>query len=243
MKQLPKANYPIYTIEIPSTKEKKHFRPFLVKENKILMIAQSSEDEIIMIDSLKSVIQSTCMDEIDVDELAVFDLEYILVKLRSISIGTGVVLRMRCDAETGHEEERSRYTTVNLNLDDIEVEGIEQFKRDVKLSDDLVLKMKIPNFEFIKSVAEHNESDYESNIALLAKSIDKIITSDEVIDVETDTTIEDMIEWIQELTEEQYDKIIQYFQSIPKCRIKVEWNCENCGKHNSQYITGIIGFF
>lgn len=243
MKQLPKAKYPIYTIEIPSTKETKRFRPFLVKENKVLMIAQSSEDEIVMIDSLKSVIQSTCMDEINVDELAVFDLEYILVKLRSISIGTGVVLRMRCDAEEGHEEERSRYTTVNLNLDNIEIDGIDNFNQNVKLANDLALKMKIPNLEFIKTVAEHNQDDYESNIALLAKSIDKIITEDEVIDVETDTSIEDMIEWVQELTEEQYDKIIQYFQSIPKCKIKVEWDCENCGKHNSQYITGIIGFF
>lgn len=235
--------YTIYEILVPSKGKKYRFRPFLVKEHKMLMIAQSSADNMVMLNTLKSIISNCCVEDnpsLDVDSLATFDFEYLLIKLRSISVDTNVTLNVTCsDLHDGYPEE-TRTTQIQLNLDNIEIVGIDQYSTKVKLSDDLFVIMKLPTMAMIDSIPEPN--DYEGNLKKVAAQIDKIFNNDEVFDV-SEYTIDDLEQWLEQLTEDQLQNLLKYFNSIPYCQIKVEWTCPHCGKRNIRYIKGISYFF
>ena len=244
LKPLPiNTAYTVHEILIPSKGKKYRFRPFLVKEHKMLMIAQTSEDNMTMLNTLKAIIGSCCVEDdppLDVDSLATFDFEYLLIKLRSISVDTSVTLNVTCDDSHSGFPEETRTTQIQLNLDDIEIVGIQQYSTKVKLSDDLFVIMKLPTLSMVDSIPEPN--DYEGNLKKVAQQIDKICTTEEVFDV-SEYSLSDMEQWLEQLTEEQLQNLLQYFNSIPYCRIKVEWTCPHCGKRNVRYIEGISYFF
>ena len=243
LKPLPiNTAYTIHEILVPSLGKKLRFRPFLVKENKMLMIAQQSGDTEQMFNTLKGVIGSCCVEDppLDVDNLATFDMEYLLIKLRSISIDNIVTLSVTCDDPHNGYPEETRKTEINLNLDDIEIVGLDKYNTKVKLSDDLYVIMKMPTLSMLDTIPQ--PGDYQGNLEKVALQIDKICTADEVFDV-SEYTNEQLEQWIEQLTEEQLEKFLEYFQNIPYCRIKVEWTCPHCGKRNIRYIEGVSYFF
>lgn len=244
LKPLPiNTSFTVHEILVPSQGKKYRFRPFLVKENKMLMIAQSSEDPTEMLNTLKAVIASCCLDEpgIDVDKLATFDFEYLLIQLRSISIDSNVTLNVTCDDPHDGFEPETRKTQIQLDLQNIEIVGLQDYSTKVKLSDDLYVIMKLPTLEMLESIPQAN--DYEGNLVKVAAQIDKICTIDEVFDVGGNYSAKEVEQWLEMLTEEQLDRLVDYFDSIPYCRIKVEWTCPHCGKRNIRYIEGISYFF
>ena len=249
MKLRPPNDYTIYTFEIPSTGEKKRFRPFLVKENKALMIAQATEDESVMIETLKNIIQSTCMDEIDTEQLATFDCEYLLLKLRSISMGDTVELYFYCDAENGEihktEDDENRKVIIPFNLGEVSIENIEGYTRDLRLSDTLMIRMATPNLTMVNKISELSEDDGIDNyIKVIATSIEQIITEEEVITLtDGDISTEELVEWLEMLTQEQFDIIIDFFKNIPFCCMDVRWTCPVCGKENVRKVGGLLSFF
>lgn len=249
---LPKPiNYSIHEILIPSIGKKLRFRPFLVKEYKALTIAEGSKDPREMLNTLKGIIQSTCLEKtpIDVDNLATFDFEYILIKLRSISVGSNVQLSIKCQHPEAHEgmDADSLQCDVMLDLNNIEVVGLKDYKTKIKLSDDCVVIMKKPTVELVDQLAriEQEGDDYEFIVERLAKQIDKIATGEEVFEVadNPEFNIDEVRDWIDNLTEEQYSKLNDYFKTIPYCRIKIEWTCPVCGNSNTIYIQGLDYFF
>lgn len=250
MKNLPVNDYTIYTFKIPSTGEEKRFRPFVMKENKALLIAQASEDDNIMLNTLKSVLQSTCMDDIDVDALSSFDCEYLLIKLRSISISDSVMVTFMCNGDSEkHDTQKSREYTTKLDLGKIEVVGLDKFSLDIKMSENLYVKMKLPTLETIRKITSFsngNNSDedvFDALIPIVASLIDYIADGEEVIRIDDEVSNEELIEWIEQLTQDQFDKLITFCKSIPYCRTIVEWDCPLCGHHNVRVISGISSFF
>ena len=242
MKKLPTANYPIHNFLIPSLGREYRFRPFLVKENKALMIAQGSEDQKVMIETLKSVIQSCLMDEtVNVDDLTVFDCEYLLIKLRAISIGEEITVMLNCSDE--HEgNEASRIFGVACDLNKVEVVGLEDYNPCIKLSDNLMIKMSAPTIDTLISLTKNTENEYEENFKLIVTLIKEIITTEEVIDC-SEIEPKELVDWVNELPTDEYEKILRFIQNLPKVRIKVEWDCPYCGKHNTRYLQGLMVFF
>lgn len=243
LKPLPtNTSYTVHEILIPSMGKKLRFRPFLVKENKALMIAQASNDQLVMLNTLKSIVASCCVEQqpLDVDQLATFDFEYLLIRLRSISVDNNVTLNVVCEDPHDGMPEQSRTSQVLLNLDNIEVIGLEKYKTKIRLSDDLFVLMKKPTMEMLEEQEE--VTDYESNIHHVMKQIDKICTDDEVYDV-SEYTEQQLLDWIDGLTDTQLQNMLEYFNTIPYCRIKVEWTCPVCGKRNVRYIEGVSSFF
>lgn len=242
MIKLPTANYPIHTFHIPSLDRECRFRPFLVKENKALMIAQGTEDPVVMVNTLKSVIQSCALDELNVDDLAVFDCEYLLIKLRAISVGEEVTVMLQCsDAHDGNEA--SRVFGVACDLNKVEVVGLENFNPNVKLSDNLMVKMSAPTIESLQAMSNTNEeNEYETNFKIVTSLIKEIVTPDEVIDC-SEIDPADMKEWVENLTTDEYSKILDFVQNLPRVQLRVEWDCPFCGKHNVRYLSGLMVFF
>ena len=229
LKPLPiNTAYTVHEILIPSLGKKLRFRPFLVKENKMLMIAQASEDNMQMLNTLKAIIASCCVEEqpLNVDQLATFDFEYLLIKLRSISVDSNVELNVTCSDPHSGFDESTRTTQLLLDLNNIEIVGLENYSTKVKLSDDLYVIMKVPSLNMIENVAAQ---------------LDKICTQEEVFDC-SEYSPDQVEQWLEQLTSAQLEKLIEYFQSIPYCRIKVEWTCPHCGKRNVRYIEGITYF-
>ena len=245
MKQLPiNTGYTVHEILVPSLGKKLRFRPFLVRENKALMIAQSSENVIEQLNTLKSIVQATCVEDqtLDVDKLTTFDFEYLLIMLRSISIDKNITLKVTCDNDEAHEgmEDQPRETNVLLDLTTVEVVGLKDYNPKVKLSDDLMVIMKITNVEMLDNLPNNN--DIEQDLKAVSMQIDKICTTEEVFDA-SEYTPEQMLDWIENLTQQQLNNLLDYFKHIPYCRLRVEWTCPTCGKKNIQYIEGISYFF
>ncbi len=243
LKPLPTNNsYTVHEILVPSLNKKLRFRPFLVKDNKALMIAQNSGDIDIMLDTLKSIIQSCCVESepLDADKLATFDFEYLLIKLRSISVDPRITLNVKCQFEHSGMDPKTRDHQVMMDLNSVEVVGLEQYKTKIDLGDGLYVLMKQPTMDMIDNVPD--PTDYEGNLRKVLVQIDKICTEDEVYDV-SEYTEEMLLDWIGDLTDTQLEKLVGYFRSIPYCRIKVEWTCPVCGQRNIQYIEGISYFF
>lgn len=242
LKPLPiNTAYTVHEILIPSQGKKLRFRPFLVKENKMLMIAQASEDTTQMLETLKAIIGSCCVEEhpLDVDKLATFDFEYLLIKLRSISIDHNVELNVTCSDPHSGFEQSTRTTQLLLDLDNIEIVGLENYSTKVKLSDDLFVIMKVPSLEMLDSIPDIE--NYKDNLSMVAAQLDKICTTEEVFDC-SEYSLEQVEQWLEQLTSTQLENLLAYFQSIPYCRIKVEWTCPHCGKRNVRYIEGITYF-
>lgn len=243
MKKLPTSDYPIYNFLVPSLKKEHRFRPFLVKEQKALMIAQATEDPRNMVETLRSVIGSCLMDDgVDVDELTVFDCEYLLVKLRAISVGDEVTVMLKCsDKHEGNEE--SRVFGVAVDLNKVEVHGLDEFDPEIRIGDKLMVRMAAPTLDSMLYAGEADGMDeYEKNFRLVASLIKEIVTEDEVIDC-SEFSVDEMCEWLEGLTAEGYEKILNFVKNLPKVVIRAEWDCPFCGKHNVRLLSGLSVFF
>ena len=240
------TDYTVFRFLIPSMGVEKKFRPFTVKENKALLAAQSTEDEIVMIDTLKQVISNCCLDDLDVEKIAMFDAEYLLIKLRGVSINNSVNLIATCSDLHDGLPENTRKNEIVLDLDNIEVFGIEDYNPHIKMSDTMVVNMKAPTLDLLKKLrAENNNNfneDYNAIVHNIGIMIDTIVTQDEVIDA-NDISIQELNTWLESLTETQFMKLYAYFTTFPKCRVKLEWTCPVCGKRNMQYLEGVSYFF
>ena len=241
------TDYTVYRFLVPSLGVEKKFRPFTVKENKALLTAQSVDDHDVMMDTLKLIIGNCCLEEIDVDQLALFDAEYLLIKLRSISIGKESSLILMCpDSHDGHPEQ-TRQNEVFVDLDNIEIVGLDKYKTSVRLSDSMMVEMNPPTLDLIKKLQQvPSDATYEqrydiaiTNIRHLMKAI---VTEDEVIKV-NECGVQDIREWLESLTEDSFELLHSQIQNIPYCRIKLDWVCPFCGKRNVRYLEGLSYFF
>lgn len=244
-KYIPTIDSAIYSFGIPSQGMKEYrFRPFRMRENQALLAAESTDDDITMVETLKQVISTCCLDPIDVDSLACWDIEWLLLKLRSVSVVNVVDYYFYCDDEEAHKSDPdSARQLIRLNLDTVEVVNGENYTNEIELADDYILVMKTPTLQLISAMAEVQESDqFNAVINVVAHTIDKLVTKNEVIDF-SEFSIQEVVDWLMDLSGEMYNKILDFYANLPYCRIKVEWTCPVCGKKNVQYVNGFLNFF
>ena len=237
---LPQVNASRYTTVIPSTGKKIEFRPFLVKEEKLLMVALESKDQKLVVRTLKDVVDSCTFGKVDVNDLAAFDLEYLFLQLRAKSVGETAKIAVKC-------EECDTNMNHNVVLEDIKIE-IPKDDKIVMLSDSVGLKFKYPSvsdmdklqFEDIDNMKP--EQQLAVTEALILISLDNIFDDDEVHAVENYTE-DELVDFIGGLNAEQFTRITAWFSNMPALKHNLKWDCKNCGHKNDIEIRGLQSFF
>lgn len=238
---LPTIATPIYTIEIPSTKQQFKFRPFTVRDEKALLIAQESSDVGVMLDTVKEVIASCAKTPIEVEKLASFDIEYIFLQIRAKSIGEVVELLFECDEDHGADNDKA-IARVPLNLESVKVEFFQGNDNKIGLFDDVGIVMKYPSFATLKKIETLEPGDIDTEFEVVLDCIDFIYDNNEVHPAREQKR-EELMKFLEELTTEQFDKIRQYFNTLPKLRAYIDYTCPLCQKQHKKYMEGLASFF
>jgi len=234
---LPLQNTPLYSLNIPSTGKEIKYRPFLVKDEKALMIAQQSEDLDVMVSTLKSVIQSCVTDKVEVNNLAIFDLEYMFSQIRAKSVGEYSDLVFTC----GHcNNEKNKYT-LRLDISKLQVTKNPDHTNKIPLFDNVGVIMKYPNLDILKKI-DKGFDDADNVIDIIIDCIDTIYTDTELFHAKEQTK-QELKEFVENLTKEQFDKLESFFATMPKLQHLVEFDCPACGGHNKSMVEGVQNFF
>lgn len=238
---LPMNATPVYTITVPSTKSSFKFRPFLVKDEKALLVAQQSEDTTVMLDTIKEVIKSCAKADIDVDKLASFDIEYIFLQLRAKSVGETVELMFQCDEDHGEQNEKAR-APVTIDLNSVAVVVPEGHTSKISLFGDVGIALKYPTIETLKKLEQANSDDIEQVFDVVVDCIDYIYNSEEVFPAHEQKK-EELIQFLENLTSEQFNNVQQFFRTMPALKVDIAYTCPVCGKQHNKYLEGLESFF
>lgn len=226
---LPKIKHPTYPIVIPSTKQKISIRPFTVQEEKLLLMAKSSEKTEDIINCMHQIVQNCIIDPIEVEKLATFDIEYIFIKLRSKSVGEMVDLEYT-DSEAGK-------VSFQVNLEEVEVKFNPEHTNKINIYDDIYCKMKYPTLDDMRAV---NGDITESNISdILYKCIDQMYDDNEVY---TEFTKEELEDFINNLPIESVSNITKFFDTMPAVEHRVILKNRD-GDTKEVVLRGINSFF
>lgn len=229
---------PKYDTVVPSTKKKIRFRPFLVKEQKTLLIAYESKDKTAMIRAMIDTIKSCVVDEVDVYKLSTFDIDYLFAQIRAKSVGENTQLLFNCsECDTQNE--------VNVDISKARVDISPDVESTIKITDTISVKMKYPDYNyFIKNIQmfDESKSGVESLTDIVVSCIDTVLTEDEAIRI-ADEPREEVITFIESLTSEQFEKINKFIESLPKIKQEVKFSCANCQHENVRTLEGLEDFF
>ena len=209
---LPKISTPTYELELPSTGETIQYRPFLVKEEKLLVIALESEDTKQITTAIKTVIKNCILTKnIKVENLPTFDIEYLFLNIRGKSVGEELEVNIICpdDGET--------QVPVKINLDDIKVQKNEEHTNRIKLDDSIMMQMKYPSLDqFIKNNFDFSDKNaMDQSFELIGSCIDKIFTEDEVWST-SDVTKKELNDFLESMNSSQFKDIEKFFETMPK---------------------------
>lgn len=240
---LPMNTMPTFNLKVPSTGKTIKYRPFVVKEEKALLIAHQSEDVKVMVDTLKGVIKTCVLDEIDVDSLATFDLEYIFTKIRGKSVGESIDLLFQCDEDHGEELNKKAVTKVSVDIGTLEVVRNPDHTNKIELFSDVGVVMKYPSIDISKEIENTDGTTNVDNIfKVVMDSIDFVYQGEDVYYAK-DQTREELAQFVNNLTSEQFARIQKFFETMPKLSTTVEYTCPICGKHHKRVLEGLNNFF
>jgi hypothetical protein len=238
---LPVMSTPTYNLVIPSTKKSVKYRPFLVKEEKALLIAQQSEDMTVMVDTLKDIISACVIDNIDVNSLATFDIEYIFTQLRANSVGEIVELLFPCDVDHGDQNDKAKIK-ISIDLTKLAVDVPEEHNKKIELFGNVGVIMKYPSIEIMSRLEKLDTDDVDNIFDVIADSIDCIYEGEKVYHGKEQKK-EELIEFLNNLNTAQFGNIQKFFTTMPRIKKEVEYNCPVCSKHHSVTLEGMQSFF
>lgn len=233
---LPKLNdKPKYELTIPSTGKKVKFRPYLVKEEKILMMALESGDQVSALNSVIDTIQACVSEDIDRSKLSLFDIEYMFIKIRSKSVGEVSEIGIKCSS-------CSQSNSVEVDLDSVEVVFPQESKNEIEITDGISIKMKYPGISDVSDIDSRGLSETERVFALIGKCIESVTTEDEFILIK-DTPEEEVSDFIESLSGSQFQNIKSFIDTIPSVQKEVKFLCQSCGTPNTIMLRGLDDFF
>lgn len=240
---LPKIDLPTYDITLVSRGVTK-FRPFTVREQKILMTALESGEFDSAVGAIKQVISNCLLDKINVDELPMIDLELLFLAIRSKSMGERLNLYFKCDQEvptdtTGNTKPCGMLLEIDVNID--QLEPIKLPQRRVELTPEIVVEMKFPSFALVNLLKKATNM-IDAEFIVIGGCMDKFYKGNEVINV-NDAKIEEVVGFLDNLTEDKYEKLASWVRNTPKVRKSVEKTCPKCSKHHKITLEGLSDFF
>ncbi len=236
---LPKISTPTYELEIPSLKKTIKYRPFLVKEEKILIIAMESQDNKQIGNAVKEVISNCILTKgIKVDDLSTFDIEYLFLNIRGKSVGETVDILITCP------DDNETQVPVSINLDDIKVGTNPEHTRDIKLDDNLTMRMKYPSLnEFIKSNFNTEENvSVDDSFDLICSCIEQVFSEEESWSA-SDFGKKELIEFLEQLSSKQFKEIEKFFDTMPKLSHVLKVKNPNTKVESKVVLEGLSAFF
>jgi hypothetical protein len=236
---LPKISTPTYELELPSTGETIRYRPFLVKEEKLLVIALESEDTKQITTAIKTVIKNCIQTKnIKVESLPTFDIEYLFLNIRGKSVGEELDVNIICpdDGET--------QVPVKINLDDIQIQKNDEHSNQIKLDDNIMMEMKYPSLDqFIKNNFDFdNKNAMDQSFELIGSCIDKIYTEEEVWST-SDVTKKELSEFLESMNSSQFKDIEKFFETMPKLSHTIKVTNPNTKVESEVVLEGLASFF
>ena len=232
---LPTINVPTYLLVQPSTKEEIKYRPFLVKEEKILLLAMEEDDEKQILNAVRQIVNNCTFEALKVDSLPMFDLEYVFLNIRAKSVGEVATIRMLCD------DDKETYANVEVPLDKVEVKFNEDHSNVIKLNDEVTIEMSYPTFEQIAKVGTA-DVDTKAIFALINECVLRIIDGETVYE-RTDFTKKELGDFIDSLDSKQFQAVQDFFDTMPKLQHEVEYENPNTGKTTTRTLEGLQSFF
>lgn len=238
---LPKIDTPIYDLELPVSKKKIKFRPFLVKEQKNLLMAMESDDSESIENNIKQILQNcTLTKRLNIENLPIVDIEYYFLNLRARSVGEIVENKYKCENEV-EGKKCGNVMETEFNLLDIKVDMPEGNDEAIPLTSNVSIKMKYPEFSVVSTL---KGSDNASDMAfeMIVSSIDYIYDGEQMYYAK-ESSKEELIEFVESLNAEQFGKIEKFFETMPKLNKKIDLKCSRCGYEHSFDVEGLESFF
>ena len=230
---LPKIDLPIFELTLPSTGKKVKYRPFTVKEEKILLVAQESHDAKQEIMAVKQVVNN-CLVDLEASDLPMFDLEYIMLMLRSKSVDNKIEFQIK-----DHDTEED--VTLSLDIEDVSLTVSEEAVKEIKINDDYMLMLRYPSIDDYATLTEVDNADPLINYLLMVSCLDKIASEDEVFDFKNYTEKE-IFAFVDDLSSEVIKGIQTFFETMPKLRHEMKYSNNN-GDEKTFVVEGMRSFF
>lgn len=243
---LPKISSPVFELKLPSTGKEVKYRPFLVKEQKLLLMALESQDQKDMLRAIKQIVNNCAIDKIVVDDLPMFDLEYFFIKLRAKSVGEIVDLRLsHPDKKNSEGAECNHVVNFKLNLMDVEVQKENDHTNKIILDEEskIGICLKYPTMALadrIQSLGQ--QSQIETVLSLVADSVDYIYDAENVYPAKENSKKE-ILEFINDLSQDQFKKLTDFFNTMPKLKHTIKWKCPECQNEEKIELEGMANFF
>ena len=236
---LPKIATPTYELVLPSNNKTVKYRPFLVKEEKLLVLALESEDTKQITNAIKAVLSSCIQTRgVKVETLPTFDIEYLFLHIRGKSVGEVIEVNLYApdDGKTS--------VPVEINIDDIKVQKDEEHDKKIKLDDNLVMEMKYPSLDqFINNNFEiGGDVSFEKSFELIASSIDTVYNDEEVWSA-SDCTKKELVSFLEQMNTVQFKKVEKFFETMPKLSHEVTFINPKTKKENTVLLEGLTSFF
>ena len=234
---LPKLNTTIHELSLPSSGEKIKFRPFLVKEEKILLTALEGGEEKEITNATKQIIsQCITSEDFDINSIPTFDVEYIFLMLRSKSVGEQIELKYKPECY----EKCKTYAEIKVDIKEVKVEKTKNHTNRIKLTKDVIVDLKYPKIDALAGLDSANQVDMVFGIVL--DCIDKIYEGEETHNV-SDYKKEELMEFLDSLNTDQFKEIQNFFDTMPKLRYHAQWSCPKCGVEDVKVVEGLNSFF
>ena len=236
---LPKISTPTYELELPSTGQTIKYRPFLVKEEKLLVLALESEDTKQITTAIKTVIKN-CIESknVKVETLPTFDIEYLFLNIRAKSVGEEIEINIICP------DDEETTVPVKINVDDIHVEKNSEHQKQIKVDDSIMMEMKYPSLDqFIKNNFDFaQENNVDQSFDLIASCIDKVYTEDEVW-ASADVSKKELLEFLEQMNSFQFKQIEKFFETMPKLSHTIKVKNPNTEVESEVVLEGLSSFF
>lgn len=237
---LPKIDAPVYELDLPVSKKKIRFRPFLVKEQRNLLMAMEADDAETIQQNIRQTLINCILTEIDIDTLPIVDVEYIFLNLRARSVGELVENKYRCNNEVDGKE-CGNIMEVEVNILDIKVEMDEGLKDEIQVTDNITIKLRYPQFSAVKR-AVTSKSATAMALDMIAESIEYIYDGEQFY-YANETDPAELIEFVESLNQEQFNKLEAFYNHLPVLKKTVEMKCSKCGYEHELEVQGLDSFF
>ena len=238
---LPTIATPTYELILPSTGKKLKYRPFLVKEEKLLILALESKDQFEITNSVKDVLKECVITKgIEIDDLPTFDIEYIFLNIRAKSIGEDINVIVKCP------DDRKTEVPVTIFVDEIKVVKSKEHKKDISLDKDMTLRMKYPSLnQFIENnfdMDDRSKTAVDKTFQLVADCMDTVFTKEDAWDSD-DYSPEERMQFIEQLSSKQFKEVEKFFATMPKLSHTIEVTNPNTKKKSKIVLEGLADFF
>jgi len=234
---LPLLNTPEFETSIPSSNQRIKFRPFLVKEEKILFMALQGGDTREMTNAVQNIIGACVLSEdFDVSSLSMYDVEYLFLKLRGKSVGESIDLKLR---HSDPDSECKHATEVSIDIDSIQVQFPEDYDNKIQLTDSVGIKLSHPGIKH-STMVDSQDMDFNTVLTLISDCVECIYDDENVYDTFTQ---DEIVQFIEGLNQQQFAKVQKFFTDVPKLTHTITWKCPKCGEEDSVTVEGLSSFF